>query len=233
MLLDMPSLAAMKILLREFIERATGGIHAWREMGRRQTWRMVRRRARHSRLRIALDRDRRVVGWNAWLASASGIRAEAALGRTLEELFEDRLLRRLSSAIGEALDSGASSLLTHSLHPKLFPLKTRTDQQLVHDVFVRPVGAKPYSGCIVQITDVTLSAQRERVLRQRLNARYAAVVDSAQDAILTIDADGIIQLANPAAAREFGIPAADLSPDWRSAICSKIARRGNSSGRVC
>jgi PAS domain S-box-containing protein len=159
---------------------------------------------------IVLGRDRRVTGWNAWLASASGVCADAARGRTLEEVFEGPFLRRLSSAIGEALDSGASSLLTHSLHPRLFPLKTRTNQPLVHDVYIRPVGGKPYAGCVIQISDVTLAAQRERVLRQRLNARYAAVVDSAQDAILTIDAGGTVQLANPAAAREFGAPAADL-----------------------
>ena len=47
-------------------------------------------------------------------------------------------------------------------------------------------------------------AGRERILRERQNARYDAVVGSAPDAILTLDADGKIQLANPAAAREFG-----------------------------
>jgi PAS domain S-box-containing protein len=189
---------------------------------------------------IVLDRERRVAGWNAWLASSSGIRVDAAIGRTLEEVFEGQFLRRLNSAIGEALESGASSLLTHALHPKLFPLKTRSDQPLVHDVFIRPIGAKPYSGCVVQISDVTLSTQRERVLRDRLNARYAAVVDSAQDAILTIDAEGIIQLANAAAGREFGgshtdlvgRPICDLLEDrtawrrlWRAVLGGEIMQR--------
>jgi PAS domain S-box-containing protein len=189
---------------------------------------------------IVLDRDRRVTGWNAWLASASGVRADAAVGRTLEEVFEGPLRRRLSSAIGEALDAGASSLLTHTLHPRLFPLKTRTNQPLVHDVYIRPTGGKPYAGCVIQISDVTLAAQRERVLRQRLNARYAAVVDSAQDAILTIDAGGIVQLANPAAAREAGASAADLVGRpigdllgdnqawdrlWRSVVSGEVVQR--------
>ncbi len=48
------------------------------------------------------------------------------------------------------------------------------------------------------------------MLRERQNARYDAVVGSAPDAILTLDADGTIQPANPAAAREFGYPAEGL-----------------------
>ena len=161
---------------------------------------------------VVLGRDRRVVSWNAWLAAASGIPAHAARGRSLEEVFEGPFLRRLNVAIGEALDSGASSLLSHSLHPSLFPLKTRTGMSLVHDVFVRPIGERPYAACVVQISDVTVAAQRERVLRQRQNARYAAIVDNAQDAILTIDAEGIVQLANAAAAvlRELGAEPAGL-----------------------
>jgi PAS domain S-box-containing protein len=63
---------------------------------------------------------------------------------------------------------------------------------------------------VVQIADVTLAARRESVLRQRQNARYDAVVDSALDPILTFDATGEIQFANPAAEREFGYPRADL-----------------------
>src|SRR5690606_18616774 len=50
----------------------------------------------------------------------------------------------------------------------------------------------------------------ERILRDRQNARYDAVVGGAPDTILTLDASGRIQSANPAAAREFGYPAEAL-----------------------
>ena len=63
---------------------------------------------------------------------------------------------------------------------------------------------------MLQIADVTAVAGRERLLRERQNARYDAVVGSAPDAILTLDADGVIQFANPAAGHEFGYPPADL-----------------------
>ncbi|HEY8005183.1 MAG TPA: PAS domain-containing protein, partial [Phenylobacterium sp.] len=158
----------------------------------------------------ALDRDRRIVLWNDWLAAASRIPAAAAEGRTLEALFPNARLGRLAAAIGEAMESGASSLLTHALHPRLLPLSTRAGHPLLHSLFVRPLGDKPHPGCIVQVFDVTVAAERERVLRKRQNARYDAVVESAPDPILTIDAAGLIQLANPAAARELGYEPQEL-----------------------
>ena len=57
---------------------------------------------------------------------------------------------------------------------------------------------------------MTVAAERDRVLRERQNARYDAVVDSAPDAILTLDAEDTIQLANPAAARQFGYTSQEL-----------------------
>jgi PAS domain S-box-containing protein len=153
---------------------------------------------------IVLTADHRVLSWNSWMSSASTIKLEDAFGKTLGEIFPDARMGRLRAAVEQALDSGASSLLTHSLHPNLFPLKTRAARPMVYNVAVRPVGEKPFERCIVQITDVTLAAERERVLRERQNARYDAVVASAPDPIVTFDADGLIQLANPAAAQEFG-----------------------------
>ena len=153
---------------------------------------------------IVLDAECRVISWNSWMTSAAGLELDQVTGKTLREIFPDARLVRLESAVQQALASGASSLLTHSLHPLLFPLKTRTMRPMVYNLAVRPVGEEPYGRCIVQISDITLAAERERVLRERQNARYAAVVDYAPDAILTVDAEGLIQLANPAAAAEYG-----------------------------
>jgi PAS domain S-box-containing protein len=158
----------------------------------------------------ALDGAGRVAAWNAWLASASGIPARDAIGKRLDELFPGAGPSRLTSAVSEALVSGASRLLTHSLHPALLPLRTRSGQELIHNVSVRPLGQPPYYRCLVQIVDVTTAVHRERILRERQNARYDAVVNSAPDAILTLDAQGVIQLANPVAAREFGYAPHDL-----------------------
>ena len=158
---------------------------------------------------IIVDAEQRIVAWNAAFSAMCGIRAETALGRRLEEVFSVGEAERLRYAIGAALGSGASGLLTHALHARIFPLKTRAGRTLVHDVRVSAVGSRSKL-CMIQIADVTVAAERERILRARQNARYGAVVDSAADVILTFDSEGVIQLANPAALGQFGYADGEL-----------------------
>ena len=73
---------------------------------------------------ILLDGEQRVAGWNGWMEHASGISEAAARGRRFEEVFPGTP-PRLRTAISHALELGASSLITHSLHPTVFPLRTR------------------------------------------------------------------------------------------------------------
>ena len=159
---------------------------------------------------VVVDADELIACWNDWMIAAAGIPAASTFGKRLEDVFPGAHLVRVKAAIAEALKSGASSFITHALNPNLLPLRTRVGRPMVHNVAVRPVGERPYLGCIVQVFDVTAPTEREQVLRKRQNARYDAVVDSAPDPILTIDAQGLIQLANPAAARELGYAPEDL-----------------------
>jgi PAS domain S-box-containing protein len=159
---------------------------------------------------VVLDRDRRVVCWNYWFASASNISSDHAVGKTLNELFPERRLVRLTTSVSEALTLGSSALLTYMLNRDLLPLRTRAGLPLIHNVSVRPLGQRPYSHCLLQISDVTGAAHRDRVLRERQNARYDAVVESASDAILTLDANGLVQFANSASLRETSFERAEL-----------------------
>jgi PAS domain S-box-containing protein len=157
-----------------------------------------------------LDDDRRVVAWNAWLASAASIAAEAALGRRLDELFPATVANQLAIAVAASLTSGTSRLLSQSLHSGLLPLKTRSGQDMIHDVTVRAVDSGHGRYCLIQVSDVSVAVKRERVLRDRQNARYDAVVESAPDVIVTLDDEGIIQFANASAARQCGYVASEL-----------------------
>ena len=159
---------------------------------------------------VVLDRDRRVVCWNYWFASASNISSDRAVGKTLNELFPERRLVRLTTSVSEALTLGSSAFLTYMLNRDLLPLRTRAGLPLVHNVSVRPFGQRPYSHCLLQISDVTGAAHRDRILRERQNARYDAVVESASDAILTLDANGLVQFANSASLRETSFERAEL-----------------------
>jgi PAS domain S-box-containing protein len=158
---------------------------------------------------IVVDAGARVELWNDWMATAAGVPEEAARGKRLNEIFPTAVNSRLPSAIAEALSSGVSSILTHSLNATMLPLKTSAGRSLIHNIVVRPMGGEP-ARCLIQVTDVTMAAERDRILRQRQNARYDSIVESAPDAILTLDTNGVIHLANPAAARELGYETSDL-----------------------
>ncbi len=157
-----------------------------------------------------LGTDRTIVHWNAWMASASRRAAAEVDRQTAGRRCFPSIVHGLDRAIESAFDAGASTLLTNALHPALLPLTTRAGRPLLHDVIVSPVGDATRRQCVIQVIDVTDATRRERFLRDRQNARYDALVDSAPDAILNVDSEGIIRLANPAAARQFGYSADEL-----------------------
>jgi PAS domain S-box-containing protein len=159
---------------------------------------------------IVLDRGGRVALWNTWMQVKSAIAAEEARGKLLSEIFPQAELSRLLIAISTALTRGTSTIITHTLNPTLLPLQTRSQQPLLHDVSVSPVGETPPEGCVIAISDVTATTRRLRYLRDQQDARYDAVVASAPDIIITVDEDGLVQFANPAAHARFGRPDANL-----------------------
>ena len=81
---------------------------------------------------------------------------------------------------------------------------------LLHNIVVRPVQSGSSVFCLLQVSDVTVAVTRERVLRDRQNARYHAIVDSARDAIVTTDTTNAITWVNSAAEEAFGFSAAEL-----------------------
>jgi PAS domain S-box-containing protein len=83
-------------------------------------------------------------------------------------------------------------------------------QALLQIVVVRPISSGRSLYCLLQVNDVTVSVTRERVLRDRQNARYHAIADSAPDAIITTDLDRTIQWVNGAAEQVFGYTPAEL-----------------------
>lgn len=159
---------------------------------------------------IVLDSGERVIRWNSWMEAASGRSKAEALGRTLSQIFPETDLKRLPSAIKAAIASSASTLITHALNPALLPLRNRSNRTLLHDIAVSPMADEAVTGCMVFVTDVTMATTRERYLRQQQNARYDAVVASAPDVIITLDDEGRIQFANPAASSQFGYSSTDL-----------------------
>ncbi len=162
---------------------------------------------------IVLDSERCVRLWNGWMARASGRPTEEAVGRFFPDLFPEVRGSRIDLAIADALATGAPAVLSHTLNRFLFGLKRADGQPMVHSTTVRrlDVGGEGEAGplCLVQIADVTPAAERDRLLRERREARFRAVVDTARDAIVTTDIAGTIQFLNRAAERSFGYSAAE------------------------
>lgn len=158
---------------------------------------------------IVLDSQRAVVGWNEWIGRTSKVSKQAALGKDLFSLFPGLHGTRLSSVIEDSLRVGSSGFLTHTLNT-LLPLKSGDGEDMLHNIVVRPVSSEQSSYCLLQISDVTVSVMRERVLRERQNARYHAIVDSAPDAIITVGLDRTIHWVNGAAEEVFGYAADEL-----------------------
>jgi PAS domain-containing protein len=100
----------------------------------------------------------------------------------------------------------------------LLPLRGEGGEPLLHNIVVRPLSSVRAQYCLLQITDVTLAVTRECVLRERQNARYHAIVDSAPDAIITVDDSCNIQFVNGAVDYVLGYsPFRATRPEARSA----------------
>ena len=158
---------------------------------------------------IVLDRQSRVVVWNDWIAHVTRRMAVSVRGTKFLDIFPELQATRLPLVIEDAFEIGSSSVLTHSLN-KLLPLRDETDREVLHNIIVRPLAFGAAQHCLLQVDDVTLAVTRERVLRERQNARYHAIVDSAPDAIITVNLDLSIQWLNATAARILGYAPVEL-----------------------
>jgi PAS domain S-box-containing protein len=158
---------------------------------------------------VVLDSQRCVVGWNEWIARVSRRPAHDVLGKSFEDVFPEIRSTRLPSVIEDSFQVGSSSILTHTLNA-LLPLHHEGGEALLHNIVVRPVSYVHANYCLLQVTDVTVSVTRERVLRERQNARYHAIVDSAPDAIITVDENYNIQWVNGAVDQVLGYSHSEL-----------------------
>jgi signal transduction histidine kinase/CheY-like chemotaxis protein len=131
-------------------------------------------------LGVALvDRQRRIVAWNDWLATRSGLGIDVVRGQSFVALFPELAGSRFEAVIDAALKSGQAAVLSRQLNPSLLPLRTAVGQPIVQAVVVRPVVLAGETFCLVQIRDETAGATRERLLRE--NQRQLSEAREAAD----------------------------------------------------
>ena len=118
---------------------------------------------------IVVDAEQQIIQWNRWLALRIGRSSAAATNRALLDVLPEIAGTRLERAVDHALRDHMPSLLSPALNGTLLPLFQSTedrqrDRRLQQMIHVLPL---PDGGCLIQISDVTATVSRERVLRQQ------------------------------------------------------------------
>ncbi|CAN7171967.1 sensor domain-containing diguanylate cyclase [Pseudoduganella sp. LjRoot289] len=122
---------------------------------------------------IVLDGHGRIVLWNRWMEQYSGLPSAEVLCRDFYALFPEMRSQRIGMAIQQALVSNFPSLLSQTLNKSPFPLYANRSaaargERLQQALAVTPVevdGAERH--CLIQVTDVSIAANREKVLREQ------------------------------------------------------------------
>ena len=117
------------------------------------------------------DLDLRITTWNEWLANASGLSADAVVGRLLLDVYPDLTARRVIERYGRAL-AGEISVLSTALHQYLLPFPvtapSSTVPHMLQSARIAPlVEQETVVGTITIIEDVTQREFQSAILRRQ------------------------------------------------------------------
>jgi diguanylate cyclase (GGDEF)-like protein len=124
---------------------------------------------------IVVDEARRIVLWNKWMSRHTGCAAHKALGMDLFELMPELRGGRVEAAVKQALSNHFSSLLSPTLNRAPFPLYSNPaaiarGERMQQAIAVTPMALPDEpagSHCLIQLTDVSMAASREKLLREQ------------------------------------------------------------------
>lgn len=122
---------------------------------------------------VVLDAERRVVLWNRWMAQHSGYLPEAVLGQDFFALLPELNGKRIDSAVQQALRDNFPAVLSQTLHKAPFPLFAGAAAKAAGERMQQAVAVTPLEvaglrrHCLIQITDVSVAVNRERLLRDQ------------------------------------------------------------------
>jgi PAS domain S-box-containing protein len=152
---------------------------------------------------ISIDESQRVVLFNAAAEQAFGWPRRAVIGQPLDLLIPARFRSSHHAHVGAFAATGvtsrrmggATSLVALRANGEEFPIEASISQHV-------EAGRKVLT---VILRDITTRTRAERLLAQS-EARLRGILDSAMDAVITIDEDQKIVLFNAAAERMFRCP---------------------------
>jgi len=125
---------------------------------------------------MVLDADGRIVMWNQWLASHSGLSAQRVQGSDLFDLFPELRGQRLEQAVQSAMQSKLPQQLSPALNRSPFPLYpagTWGGERVEQAVSVTPFAEGKERFCLIEVSDISTTVGRERQLRGQAEALRA------------------------------------------------------------
>ncbi|MFL5384067.1 MAG: HEAT repeat domain-containing protein [Longimicrobiaceae bacterium] len=128
---------------------------------------------------LTTDRELVVRSWDAWLEQATGIRAGAACGRPLAELFPEVEARGFLPRLRQVVEEGATQVLAPAFHQYLIPCAPLQPAahfaRMQQHVTLSPLYAgEGVAGVTIVIRDVTARRDGERELAERLRSADGA-----------------------------------------------------------
>ena len=125
---------------------------------------------------MVLDADQRIIFWNQWLASRSGMAAPRVQGLTLVEAFPELSGKRIEQSLHTALANNLPSVLPQNQDRTPFPLfaaGTWGGERIEQAVTLTPFNEGKERFCLVEVADVSNTVGRERQLRGQAEALRA------------------------------------------------------------
>ncbi|MDP2697318.1 ATP-binding protein [Thalassospira sp.] len=176
---------------------------------------------------VVLGEDRLICFWNKWMETHSGHRATDVLGKRMSEIFPEIIHGRLCDAMRDCSQFGMPAVISPSLNQSILPLRPQSQFAATFGHMQQSIRVQPLSGtngkfrCALTVRDVTLSVQRDMLLRRqaaemaelvtqtrRSEGRTRAILQNTVDAILVASDDGDIDPLN-ARAQELCGPQGD------------------------
>lgn len=162
---------------------------------------------------IIIDDALNVIEWNPWFAKHCGIDASDAKGKKLIELFPVLEKSSINRGIISAIDNGMSSVISHTLNRKPFPLFNNFNQAIQHQITIKPLSLKENKRhCLIQIVDISANVNREKQLIEHVKENKAiseklaeekerahVTLNSIADAVITTDKQARVLFMNPVA----------------------------------
>ena len=150
---------------------------------------------------VSIDHKGVVREWNSAAEKIFGYRREKSLGQKLESLIVPaNVTEKYLPGLADYMMSGVASLIGR---PVEVMAKRQNGEQFPIELALTQVPGREPAFFTAFIRDITDRKRAEEALRHS-EARKAAVLETALDAIISIDADGKVIEWNPAAERIFG-----------------------------